>query len=493
MSDDYACNHRININKYEDGLRKYPLYPLPTWVYESVVYEIFPDRFQVGIELNKKIKFYKDGTLKNWNEIPDATGDRRQGKIFFGGDLIGVLNRLDYIEELGANTIYLTPIFKSPSNHKYDTVDYFKIDPQFGGNSSLKKLLQKLKSKGMRLILDGVFNHVSSEHPWFKKAVKGNRNFISKFSFSNDGHRGWWGIRSLPELNLEENLVREHITNVITYYLKLGIHGWRLDCGQDLGPVNNAYITSVVKAFSEDKYVVSELWTYPNRWNMVDGVMNYHFRELTVNYLLNVLTDLGLKLEKMYRESPNIYGSWNMLDSHDTERLANTIPDKLLRKLAIILQFTFPGVPVIYYGTEIGMEGGKDPDCRRPMVWDISKWDTELFEFYKSIIRLRKTETALKIGTFELLNNEPLVFLRKCPYQLDNLIVAINKGKEKSIAVPINDGRILDRTVFVDLFTKEKFKVISGTLKFTIREKGYRILKPLNEIVNGYNQYKRIF
>lgn len=470
------------------------VYPTPYWVYESVVYEIFPDRFFIGKgkDVQQKAKLYKDGVLRNWDELP-ISGDARQNKTFYGGDLWGIAEKVNYLQELGVNTVYLTPIFSSPSNHKYDSIDYFKVDPQFGGLSALKHLIKVLKSNSMRLILDGVFNHVSNEHEWFKKAKAGKRDYISRFSIYNDGHRGWWGVRSLPELHLEENVVREHIESVLRYYLDLGIDGWRLDCGQDLGPVNNAIIASIVKSVSIDKYVVSELWTFPDRWDMVDGVMNYHLRESIFSYLNGELDNLGTTLEKMYARTKNIHGCWNMLDSHDTERLATSIPDKGLRKLAILLQFTYPGVPVVYYGTEIGMEGGKDPDCRRPMIWNEDRWDKELFEFYKWLINLRKSEIALKVGAFELLRDNPVVFMRKAPYMLDDIIIAINKDKEKSIAVSISDGRILDRTLFVDLLTNEQFKITSGILRFNVPEKGFRILKPLNETVRGYDQYKRIY
>ncbi|MGC8903320.1 MAG: cyclomaltodextrinase [Fervidobacterium sp.] len=471
------------------------IYPTPYWVYESVVYEIFPDRFAIGKGkgIKGKVALYKDGIIKEWNEIPVSTGDGKQNKVFYGGDLWGIAERLDYLKALGVNTIYLTPIFRSPSNHKYDVTDYFKVDPQFGGVSALKNLIKVLKKNNMKLILDGVFNHVGSNHPWFLKAKRGSKDYVSRFSMYEDGHRGWWGIRSLPELYLEENAVINHISEVLKYYLELGIDGFRLDCGQDLGPVNNARISSIVKSFSLEKYVVGELWTYPDRWDMVDGIMNYNLREITLSYLKNELSNPGSVLEEVFKKTKNIYGCWNMLDSHDTERIANTLPDKQLRKLAIVIQFTFPGVPVIFYGTEIGLTGGKDPECRRTMVWNEKSWDTELFEFYRKMINLRKTETALKVGNFETLMDNPLVFIRKSLNTLDSIVVAINPGKTKNIAVVIKDGRLLDRTSFVDLFTGEKFKLTSGVLKLQILERSFRILKPFNEVVRGYDQYKRIF
>ncbi|MEN3041848.1 MAG: cyclomaltodextrinase, partial [Fervidobacterium sp.] len=445
-----------------------------------------------GKDVFQKAELYKKGILRNWNDSQTIYEDKKSN-VFYGGDLWGITEKVNYLKELGINVVYLTPIFSSPSNHKYDTIDYFKVDKQLGGLSAFKKMIGVFKKANIKLILDGVFNHVSDKHTWFKKAKTGNKDYISRFSIYEDGHRGWWGFKSLPELHLEENSVQKHIRAVIEFYLGLGVDGWRLDCGQDLGPVNNAIFASIVKNFSIDKYIVSELWTYPDRWDMIDGIMNYHFRESVLSYLNGELNNIGKVLEKMCYKTKNIYGCWNMLDSHDTQRLASIIPDKNLRKLAILLQFTFPGVPVVYYGTEIGMKGGNDPDCRRPMIWDETSWDVELMNFYKKLINLRKNSIGLKIGKFELIREDPLVFLRKAPYVLDNIIVAINKGKEKSIAVSISDGRILDRTIFIDLFTNERFKVTSGILRFFIPEKGFRVLRIHNETVKGYDQYKRIF
>ncbi|ODN30452.1 cyclomaltodextrinase [Fervidobacterium thailandense] len=470
-------------------------YPIPSWVYESVVYQIFPDRFAIGRgkSVHDKEKLYTTygGTVSEWGIRPVRTGDSRQSKVFYGGDLWGIAEKIDYIQDLGANCLYLTPIFTSPSNHKYDAIDYFSVDPQFGGNRALIKLIKVLKNHSMHLILDGVFNHMSNLSPLFRKAQQGSE-FREFFSFYETHHRGWWGVQSLPELNLEEVNVRKFISSVLTHYLKLGIDGWRLDCGQDLGPVNNAFVASVVKNFSVEKYVVSELWTYPSGWDMVDGTMNYHFRELVISYLKSETTHAGWLLEKMYKNTPKIFGCWNMLDSHDTERLATTLPDKDLRKLAIVLQFTYPGVPVIFYGTEIGLEGGPDPECRAPMIWDESKWDNELREFYKQLIKIRRGEIALKVGEFVLLNDHPIVFLRKSQNVQDTILVAVNPDDEKSLVIQIRDHRILDRTEFVDLFTNEVFKVTSGTIKISIPAKSFRIMKLRNETPKMYDQYKRI-
>ncbi|MEN3041773.1 MAG: alpha-amylase family glycosyl hydrolase, partial [Fervidobacterium sp.] len=186
-------------------------------------------------------------------------------------------------------------------------------------------------------------------------------------------------------------------------------------------------------------------------------------------------------------------GCWNMLDSHDTQRIATVLPDKSLRKLAIVIQFTYPGVPFVYYGSEIGIEGGWDPENRAPMIWDESKWDNELRDFYKKIISIRKKEIALKVGQFKVLSEKPLAFLRKTPYVLDDIIVIVNKGKKTECTLSVPDGRLLAGTCFVDLFTNEEFYIVGGVLRTNVPEKGFRILKVVNKIRGNYNQYKRIY
>ncbi|MCX7654236.1 MAG: cyclomaltodextrinase [Fervidobacterium sp.] len=472
-------------------------YPLPSWVYESVVYQIFPDRFAIGNGKNvyDKAHLYtkRGGKVVDWNTLPKHKPNIEHCFEFWGGDLWGIAEKLDYINDLGANLIYTTPIFLSPSNHKYDTADYMKIDPQFGGQRAFIHYLKRAKEHGFKVMLDGVFNHLSKENKWFQNALKGKRKHLAKFSIYEDGYRAWHNVPDMPEWNWEETSVREYLLNVVEYYLRLGTDGWRLDVGFDVGYVNNAIITSRAKSVSIEKYVVTETWNFPSNWEVVDGIMNYHFRESVIGWLKGDLKNLGSVLQDAYNSTPNIYGCWNMLDSHDTQRIATVLPDKSLRKLAIVIQFTYPGVPFVYYGSEIGIEGGWDPENRAPMIWDESKWDNELRDFYKKIISIRKKEIALKVGQFKVLSEEPLAFLRKTPYVLDDIIVIVNKGKKTECTLSVPDGRLLAGTCFVDLFTNEEFYIVGGVLRTNVPEKGFRILKAVNKIRGSYNQYKRIY
>lgn len=473
------------------------IYPLPSWVYESVIYQIFPDRFAIGKgkTVHDKAHLYtkRGGKIVEWNTLPKNKPNIEHCFEFYGGDLWGIAEKIDYLKDLGVNLIYTTPIFLSPSNHKYDIIDYMKIDPQFGGEAAFKYYLKKAKENGFRVMLDGVFNHLSKENKWFKSALRGKKEHLAKFSFYKNGYRAWQNVDGMPEWNWEETPVREYLLNVVEHYLKMGVDGWRLDVGFDVGYVNNALITSRAKSVSTEKYVVTETWNFPSNWEVVDGIMNYHFRESVIGWLNDSLKNIGYALQSAYDKTPNIYGCWNMLDSHDTQRIATVLPDKDLRKLAIALQFTYPGVPFVYYGSEIGMEGGWDPENRAGMIWDEKRWDNDLREFYKKLIKIRKTETALKIGTFEVINDEPLAFLRKAPYVLDDVIVVVNKSEKQEIALSVPDGRLLAGTCFVDLFTNEEFWIVGGILRINVPAKGFRILKATNKTKGNYNQYKRIY
>ncbi len=472
-------------------------YPLPNWVYESVIYQIFPDRFAIGRgkTVYDKSKLYtsRGGKVVEWNVLPKHKPNIEHCFEFYGGDLWGIAENMDYLKDLGVNLIYTTPIFLSPSNHKYDIIDYMKIDPQFGGEAAFKYYLKKAKENGFRVMLDGVFNHLSKENKWFKSALRGKKEHLAKFSFYKNGYRAWQNVDGMPEWNWEETSVREYLLNVVEHYLKMGVDGWRLDVGFDVGYVNNALISSRAKSVSIEKYVVTETWNFPSNWEVVDGIMNYHFRESVISWLNGNLKNIGYALQSAYDKTPNIYGCWNMLDSHDTQRIATVLPDKDLRKLAIVLQFTYPGVPFVYYGSEIGMEGGWDPENRAGMIWDEKQWDNELREFYKKLIKIRKTEITLKIGTFEVINDEPLAFLRKAPYVLDDVIVVVNKSEKQEIALSVPDGRLLAGTCFVDLLTNEEFWIVGGILRVNVPAKGFRILKAVNKTKGNYNQFKRIY
>ncbi|HUK82332.1 MAG TPA: glycoside hydrolase family 13 protein [Verrucomicrobiae bacterium] len=422
----------------------------PLWMADQVTYQIFPERFAIGkpytSETKLKLLEYGDRgySLRRWDEMPENPS---RGKDFFGGDLQGIIDHLDYIQDLGVTALYLTPIFVAPSNHKYDTTDFFTIDPQFGGEKALKALVRELKRRKMRLILDAVFNHVSDSHPWFLAAKRGEKPYKNFFTFESDGnYECWRDHRHMPELNLTKDELQKILfrskDSVLQRYLDMGVDGWRFDVAVDVGlDVVRAMRAAVRRSFP-DAVLLGEVMCYAGDWcnndKVFHGVMNYYFRDAVLGWLRGEVSarqvnDAADEYFRGYGHAGAVR-SWNMLSSHDTPRLRWMIHDAMHRRLAAIAQFTLPGVPFIYYGEEIGMDGGNDPDCRRPMIWDDKHWDKGTLAFYKRIVEIRQSYPALRRGQLSVLGHKldanALVFLRHTDQINEIALVAINNSTE---------------------------------------------------------------
>lgn len=391
------------------------------WQYSQVVYQIFVDRFNRSKFFTEKVKnglYSRDGGIvREWDQLPKKES---HGLEFFGGDLEGVIEKIDYIRNLGINVLYLTPIFLAATNHKYDTHD-FTVDPQFGDEKILLKLFEEAHKREIRVILDGVFNHVGVDGVWFNRSKKyGNggayndpkssfKDFFDFKSWPNE-YRSWIDIKLLPELNLQNETLRKLLftdeNSIVKRYLKMGADGWRLDCAHDLGHEINSLIVESAKKVKEDAYVVGEVSGYPDEWfrlSKLDGVMNYYFSELLINALNGEFEPYTLKngLDRMVNESGEVLSrSWNMISSHDTPRMNTLLKDKTLKEMAVAFEIAYPGNPFLYYGEENGMNGGGDPDNRRPMVWDDKKWDWNFREFVIKAFDVKKSEPALNGGNY---------------------------------------------------------------------------------------------
>jgi alpha-glucosidase len=421
----------------------------PLWLADQVTYQIFPDRFAIGKPHTSESKlalpvYHNPGqTQRGWDEMPENPS---RGKDFFGGDLTGIVDHLDYIQGLGVTALYLTPIFIAPSNHKYDTTDFFTVDPQFGGEKALKQLIRELKRRKMRLILDAVLNHVSDSHPWFQAAKRGEKPYKSFFTFLTSGeYECWRGHRHMPELNLSNEALQKLLfrgkNSVLQKYLGMGIDGWRFDVAVDVGLRTVGEMRKVIGQRFPDAVLLGEVMCYAGDWcnndQVFHGVMNYYFRDAVLGWLGGEVSARQMNHAGEYHDGYSHAGairSWNMLSSHDTPRLRWTIEDTAQRRLAVIAQFTLPGVPFLYYGEEIGMNGGHDPDCRRPMIWDEKHWDRETLEFYKRIIEIRQTHPALRRGKLttlgQRLDGDALVFLRHTDKINEVALVAINNATQ---------------------------------------------------------------
>ncbi|HHV55372.1 MAG TPA: glycoside hydrolase family 13 protein [Firmicutes bacterium] len=423
-----------------------PLYPVVPWTQEAVVYQIFPDRFA-----NADTKNDPPGTTP-WNG-PIRPDTSRQ---YFGGDLAGIRQRLPYLNELGVTALYLNPIFAASSSHRYDTVDYRRIDPSLGTLDDFRALLDDAHRMGIRIILDGVFNHVGTGFWAFQDVCRRGAAspyvdwfYIHSFPVRPDlgNYECWWGIPSLPKLNVSHRPVREHLLEVVRYWTAFGIDGWRLDVPNEIQVLGFwEEFRQVVKSINPQAYIVGEIWRPDPSWlqgDRFDGLMNYPWGlDALVPFFRNERGWTPSRLRSVIRHLLWAYPPqalammFNVVDSHDTDRVLSLLgggnlgekprPEAVARLKALAaVQFTLPGVPVIYYGDERGMLGEKRDNWdaqRAPVNWQ--ERNEELFQWYKRLIQIRRTHPALRGSrlTFVLADDHTgvLAFRRPDPRDLEN-------------------------------------------------------------------------
>ena len=446
----------------------------PDWVRDAIFYQIFPDRFCDGDHATDP-----PGT-RPWGELPTW-------QSFSGGDLVGIVEKLDYIQSLGVNVLYLTPIFEAPSNHKYDTTNYFRVDLAFGGNAALGKLVEALHSRKMRIILDGVFNHCSEEHPFFQDVIRKGANspYWDWFTVSGDGvvrepspnYACWAGVSSMPEWNHRNPKVREYLLSVVRYWIcEYRIDGWRLDTVEYLPPDFVKDVRRVAKEENPDTYILGEVMGLATSWfkhDALDGVMHYRLWDGLVSFFARGEWDAArfagyvTSIWRSYPDEAN-YTSYTLLGSHDKPRFLTLAGGDVRRLiLAAAFLFTFPGAPAIYYGDEIGLEGGEDPDCRRTFPWEEGTWNKEVLETFRRLIHLRAQEDCLRCGAIEFISacEHRIVFRRKLDGE--GIIVAINTGDEDA-PLDLNPSES-----WIDLFAQASVPSTS----IIIPKWGFRILK----------------
>ena len=436
----------------------------PTWVKDAVFYQIFPDRFAQGNSLHPGHPAWLTKTPVDYE--PWATAPTLQG--YKGGTLWGVIDQLDYLQDLGITALYFTPIFQSASNHRYHTHDYYQVDPILGGNAALDALLEASHQRDIKVVLDGVFNHASRGFFYFNDVLENGPHSpwvdwfkIEKWPLSAyDGslpanYEGWVGNRALPEFNHDHPAVREYIMQVGEYWIRRGIDGWRLDVPFEVKtPGFWQEFRDRIKALNPEAYIVGEVWTDARQWldgTQFDGVMNYLFTGPTIAFTG------GDRVLKQHTEAPDyspypaltaadyahkmrslldLY-PWdiqltqlNHLASHDTARLMTIVDGDIATiQLATLLQFTFPGAPCIYYGDEVGLPGGLDPDSRR-IFPERSHWNHDLLNDHKALIALRHAHPALRTGTYTVLYAEGGVYAFMRSLGSDQLIVAVNTDEQ---------------------------------------------------------------
>ena len=434
----------------------------PDWVKNAVFYQIFPDRFARGTTTAKGQ--WQASKYEGWDATPTYQG-------YKGGNLWGVIEKLDYLKDLGINAIYFTPIFQSASNHRYHTHDYYQVDPMLGGNVAFDALIEAAHKKDIKVVLDGVFNHASRGFFFFNDILENGPNspWLDWFHVHDwpisayDGDKpanydSWIGDRALPEFNHDNPQVKEYIMQVAEYWLLQGIDGWRLDVPNEVDtPGFWQEFRDRVKAVNPDAYIVGEIWGDASQWldgTQFDGVMNYRFTEPTIafaggenydpEYCQGELkpyppisgTEYAIRIDallKLYDWEIQL-AQLNLLDSHDTPRMITTVgEDKDSFMLSTVLLMTFPGAPSIFYGDEVGLSGGKDPDCRRVFP-EAQKWDVEILKAYKELIGLRHKHAALRTGKYKTLYADSNVYVFARILDDEEVIVAVNTGKEQSVS-----------------------------------------------------------
>ena len=429
----------------------------PQWVKDAIFYQIFPDRFA------RSSKAPKLTNLEAWDTPPTMNG-------FKGGDLVGVRERLDYLQDLGITALYFNPIFQSTANHRYHTYDYFHIDPLLGGDKAFKKLLKEAHRRGLRIVLDGVFNHASRGFFPFNHILENGpsspyldwfdvRGFPMNAYGGRPNYRAWNGLSALPEFNTKNPQVREFIFGVARYWIEQGIDGWRLDVPNSID--DDSFwqeFRRVVKSANPQAYLVGEIPTEAQRWlrgDQFDGVMNYQFAQACLGFFGG--KRINRKIEERMMGLPptqvldaaafarraerllNLYpyeaslAQLNLLDSHDMPRFLSLVgEDKDSLRLAALFQMTYPGAPCIYYGDEIGMSSGttrKAEAARAGFPWhDQHNWDYELRKYYQDLIVIRKLHPALRSGDFVTL------------YAEGDVLAYMRRSDEERFAIVINNG-----------------------------------------------------
>ena len=464
-----------------------PAYQTPEFLRHAVVYQIFPDRFFRDEKAghpgrSRKIKAAHPEAVfhKKWDEAPfldpdPVTGDNR-ALDFFGGTLRGIAEKLDELQELGVTVLYLNPIFRARTNHRYDTGDYAEIDPILGDRKAFDGLIRAAKARGMRVMLDGVFSHTGSDSLYFNRygrydslgAYQSTESpYYPWYTFEQypDRYRTWWGFDTLPAVNKENADYQRYLLDpedgILPRWVKKGACGWRLDVvhmlGEGGGARNNlqhiAGITQAAKQTQPEAFVFGEHFGDARQWlqaDAEDAAMNYRGFTFPIwGFLAN--TDISYDPQKIdaqtcmawmdnYRAGLSHQQQlrmFNQLDSHDTARFKSLLGKDVARlPLAVVWLFTWPGVPCIYYGDEVGLDGKNDPFCRKPFPWQVEKQDTALFALYQRMIALRKKSQALRRGGCQVLYAEDnvVVFVRVLNQQ--RVLVAINRGEACEVVLP---------------------------------------------------------
>lgn len=464
----------------------------PQWFKEAIIYQIFVDRFCNGHPEGKILNPKKNSLIhSHWENTPIYIKDEK-GKVvrwdFFGGNLLGVKKKLPYLNQLGINVIYFNPIFESPSNHKYDTGDYHKIDPMYGDLEDFQQLCEEAKQMGISIILDGVFSHTGSDSLYFNK--KGNypslgayqskdSPYYSWYRFKEYPHsyERWWGIEVLPNVNELDpsylNFIIDDQNSVLKYWQRMGIKGWRLDVADELPDEFIQHFYQTMKEIDPDSVLIGEVWedaankiSYEKRRQYLygeelDSVTNYPLRNIMIQFILGLKDSQQTKqaLMSLYENYPihHFYSLMNIIGSHDTPRILTLLQDHLPANLSIsekkelaikrlklisLWQITFPGVPTILYGDEVGLEGREEPINRATYPW--GKENVGLLRWYQTIIQYRHQYDVFKTGQWTPIYQNPDVFGYLRFFENGKDVFGEGKGNGHQLAIVIFNQNLFE-------------------------------------------------
>ncbi len=488
------------------------------WRNGAVVYQVIVDRFAPPTSLDAKRSLYPaPKTLRGWDEAPRPGPYLADQKLaaheldFWGGDLSSTAAKLDHVQALGADVLYLNPIHLAYTNHKYDALDFQAISPEYGTRDDFRRLAADAHRRGLKVVLDGVFNHMGRNAPSFKDAMADAqspwRHWFAIGPQFEGGARSWNGFQNLPELNLENPAVRNHLWNapgsVVRSYLRDGADGWRLDTAYELG---HAYLRELTDAAHREKpgsLVVGEIVNYPVAWlKSIDAVMNFTLRDLVLGMARGEIepASAARMTNRLIHEAGigPMLKSWVVIDNHDIPRIATQLPQLAQRRLVQALQFTLPGAPNLYYGAEVGMVGGADPENRGPMRWDLVRPDNPELPWVKQLVAMRKQHRALRVGDFRPVEAQRLfAFERHTDQVLDTRIVVANPGNQTvRERLLVANAHLMDDTPMVDVLglvpQPGPMSFGPGFITVEVPPQGVLVLKPQPKALGGYTRYKRV-
>lgn len=453
---------------------------VPEWAKQAVFYQIMPERFA-------------NGDPSNDPKPVEAWGGKPTRENYFGGDLQGIIDHLDDLTDLGITAIYLTPIFLAPSNHKYDTVDYKQVDPHFGNNDLLRELVEQCHHRGIRVVLDAVFNHCGEHFPPFQDVLKHGEaspyagwfhvnQFPARVENGIPTYDTFGFFPNMPKFNTANPELKKYLLEVAEYWIKeIKLDGWRLDVANEIDHSFWREFRQVVKQANPEAYLIGEVWSDSLNWllgDQFDSVMNYPFADKVLEFFNGGVDgaafsdEMGALIMRYPHQTNEVI--FNMLGSHDTPRLLTRVGgDKRKLKLCVVFLFTYIGTPCLFYGDEIGLTGDGDPDCRKCMEWDHSKQDRELYDFYKLMIRLRKQHPALRHGHFRFLHAEPgdpCIVYERMDEKMHFTVWMNNTPKPVTLTHPMqtSDWR--------DALTEEAVAPTNGVMSISLDPYGFRIL-----------------